>query len=66
MSSPRTGLSPEWDRRPDEVFAEIVSHDEDLVRAEFEGLTGGAWDSTSAWGSAAFGAVPQQWEWRPR
>lgn len=38
-----TGLSPEWDRGFDEVFAEIVSGDEDLLRAEFDSLmrTGG-------------------------
>ncbi|MGI5240230.1 hypothetical protein [Dactylosporangium sp. CA-139066] len=39
MPASRTGLSPEWARRPDEVFAELLSHDDDLVRAEFECLT---------------------------
>ncbi|GAA3285517.1 hypothetical protein Dvina_26015 [Dactylosporangium vinaceum] len=35
-----TGLSPEWDRDYDAVFAELISRDDDLVRAEFAGLTG--------------------------
>ncbi|GAA3454622.1 hypothetical protein [Dactylosporangium matsuzakiense] len=35
-----TGLSPEWDRDYDAVFAELISRDDDLVRAEFTGLTG--------------------------
>jgi hypothetical protein len=43
MSSPRTGLSPEWDRGFDEAFAELVSHDDDLVRAEFASLTAASW-----------------------
>ena len=48
MTTPgsRTGLSPDWARRPDEVFAELVSHDDDLVRAEFERLTRSAWPDT--------------------
>ena len=39
----RTGLSPEWDRGFDEVFTELVSHDDDLVRTEFIGLTQASW-----------------------
>jgi hypothetical protein len=40
-----TGLSPEWDRRFDEEFTDLVSHDDDLVRAEFTHLTRTAWPS---------------------
>jgi hypothetical protein len=43
MPGAHTGLSPEWDRRPDDAFAELVCHDEDLVRAEFDRLTRSAW-----------------------
>ncbi|MEU7901689.1 hypothetical protein [Actinoplanes sp. NPDC049118] len=39
-----TALSPEWDRGVDEAFAEIVSGDRDLVRAEFEAIVGAAFD----------------------
>jgi hypothetical protein len=38
-----TGLSPEWDRWFDEEFTDLVSGDEDLVRAEFEALISAAW-----------------------
>jgi hypothetical protein len=38
-----TGLSPEWDRRFDEAFTELVSHDDEFVRAEFASLTRAAW-----------------------
>lgn len=38
-----TGLSPEWDRWFDEEFVDLVSADEDLVRAEFEDLISAAW-----------------------
>ena len=38
-----TGLSPEWDRGFDEAFADLVSHDDDLVRAEFTSLTRATW-----------------------
>ena len=38
-----TGLSPEWDRGFDEAFADLVSHDDDLVRAEFTSLTRAIW-----------------------
>ncbi|MFI5914431.1 hypothetical protein [Dactylosporangium sp. NPDC051541] len=34
-----TGLSPEWDRDYDAVFAELISGDDDLVRAEFTDIT---------------------------
>jgi hypothetical protein len=33
-----TALSPEWDRGFDEAFAELISNDPDLVRAEFEAI----------------------------
>ena len=33
-----TGLSPEWDRGFDEAFTDLVSDDDDLVRAEFTSL----------------------------
>jgi hypothetical protein len=35
-----TALSPEWDRGFDEAFAELISTDPDLVRAEFDALVG--------------------------
>ncbi len=38
-----TGLSPEWDRGFDEAFTDLVSHDDDLVRAEFTGLIQQSW-----------------------
>ncbi len=38
-----TALSPEWDRWFDEEFTNLVSRDEDLVRAEFDALIGAAW-----------------------
>ncbi|MEU4215789.1 hypothetical protein [Actinoplanes sp. NPDC026623] len=33
-----TALSPEWDRGFDEAFAELISGDPDLVRAEFDAI----------------------------
>jgi hypothetical protein len=39
-----TALSPEWDRGFDEAFAELISSDPDLVRAEFDGLIGAGFD----------------------
>lgn len=38
-----TGLSPEWDRRFDEAFTDLVSRDDDLVRTEFASLTRASW-----------------------
>ena len=38
-----TGLSPEWDRGFDEAFTDLVSHDDEFVRAEFASLTREAW-----------------------
>lgn len=35
-----TGLSPEWDRWFDEAFTDLISSDDDLVRAEFDALVG--------------------------
>ena len=40
MASPGTGLSPEWDRWFDEAFTDLISSDDELVRAEFEALVG--------------------------
>jgi hypothetical protein len=37
-----TALSPEWDHWFDEAFAELISGDDDLVRAEFDALIGEA------------------------
>jgi len=38
-----TALSPEWDRWFDEEFTDLISRDEDLVRAEFDALIAGSW-----------------------
>jgi len=38
-----TGLSPEWDRWFDEAFTELISHDEELVRTEFDALINASW-----------------------
>jgi hypothetical protein len=35
-----TGLSPEWDRWFDEAFTDLISSDDELVRAEFDALVG--------------------------
>jgi hypothetical protein len=37
------GLSPEWDRWFDEAFTDLITHDEDLVQAEFDALIGASW-----------------------
>jgi hypothetical protein len=39
-----TALSPEWDRGFDEAFAELISSDSDLVRAEFDALIGASFN----------------------
>jgi len=39
----RTALSPEWDRWFDEAFTDLISGDEDLVRAEFDALIAASW-----------------------
>jgi hypothetical protein len=39
MPGSHEGLSPAWDRPPDDVYEELASHDEDMVRAEYEHLT---------------------------
>ena len=36
-----TGLSPEWDRRFDAAFTDLISSDADLVRIEFDALIRG-------------------------
>ena len=43
-----TALSPEWDRGFDEAFAELISGDADLVRAEFDALIGAVWSDPPA------------------
>jgi hypothetical protein len=35
-----TGLSPEWDRWFDEAFTDLISSDDEWVRAEFDALVG--------------------------
>ena len=42
-----TALSPEWDRRFDEAFAELVSNDPDLVQAEFDALVNACWNENA-------------------
>jgi len=39
----RTALSPEWDRWFDEAFTDLISGDEDWVRAEFDALIAASW-----------------------
>ena len=39
----RSGLSPEWDRRFDEAFTDLVTHDDDFIRTEFTCLTRASW-----------------------
>jgi hypothetical protein len=43
-----TALSPEWDRGFDEAFTELISGDDDLVRAEFDALIGATWQEPPA------------------
>jgi hypothetical protein len=38
-----TGLSPDWDRGFDEAFTDLITNDEDLVRAEFDALISASW-----------------------
>jgi hypothetical protein len=47
MSSANTGLSPEWDRWFDEAFTDLIAHDEELVRQEFDTLIGATWHHES-------------------
>jgi hypothetical protein len=42
MATAGTGLSPEWDRWFDEAFTDLISSDDELVRAEFEALVDAA------------------------
>jgi hypothetical protein len=39
-----TALSPEWDRGFDEAFAELISGDPELVRAEFDAIIDAGFD----------------------
>ena len=48
MRSSRTGLPSDWGRGFNEAFADMISHDDDLVRAEFTDLTRGSWRPTTA------------------
>jgi len=43
-SNSGTALSPEWDCGFDEAFTELISGDPDLVRAEFDALTGASFN----------------------
>ena len=43
MVQAKTGLSPEWDRWFDEVFTDLISNDDDLVREEFDALVNASW-----------------------
>jgi hypothetical protein len=43
MTSANTGLSPEWDRWFDEAFTDLITHDEELIRQEFDALIGASW-----------------------
>ncbi|WP_426513603.1 hypothetical protein ACPPVO_25165 [Dactylosporangium sp. McL0621] len=47
MPGPRTGLSPEWDRGFDAMFAELVSRDTDFVDTEFASLTEANWPASA-------------------
>jgi hypothetical protein len=47
MTSAHTGLSPEWDRWFDEAFTDLIAHDQELVRQEFDGLIGATWHQES-------------------
>jgi len=43
--STSTGLSPEWDRWFDEAFTDLITGDEELLRAEFDDLIASGWES---------------------
>jgi hypothetical protein len=47
-ASASTGLSPEWDRWFDETFTDLITGDEELVRAEFDDLIASSWQSPSS------------------
>jgi hypothetical protein len=47
MTSASTGLSPEWDRWFDEAFTDLITHDEQLIRQEFDALIGASWQRPS-------------------
>jgi hypothetical protein len=46
MTNANTGLSPEWDRWFDEAFTDLITHDEELIRWEFDALIGASWQHT--------------------
>lgn len=41
------GLNPEWDHWFDEAFTDLVTGDDDLVRAEFAALIEAGWTRES-------------------
>jgi hypothetical protein len=43
-----TALSPEWDRGFDQAFADLISGEPDLMRAEFDNLIGEVWTPPSS------------------
>jgi len=43
-----TALSPEWDRGFDAAFADLISSDAELVRAEFDALIGNCFNEPPA------------------
>ena len=57
MPGSHEGRSPEWDRRPDDAYEELASHDEDMVRAEFERMTRTAWPGSYRTAPATVPAV---------
>jgi hypothetical protein len=42
-----TGLSPEWDLWFDEAFTDLITHDEELIRQEFDALISASWQHSS-------------------
>src|ERR1700759_3309547 len=51
MASASTGLSPEWDRFFDEAFTDLITEDDELVRAELDDLIAAEWPAPSSPGS---------------
>jgi hypothetical protein len=47
VTGANTGLSPEWDRWFDEAFVDLIAHDEELIRREFDALIDASWQQTS-------------------
>jgi len=57
-ASAATGLSPEWDRWFDEAFTDLITGDEELVRAEFDDLVASSWQSPSSPPASSCGESP--------